>query len=423
MTAIVAVFRDAGWIDPNRAKAWAAMLGLIALVASVTLIVTTHAGVTADPWGRPLGTDFTSFWTAAKLALAGTPGSAWDPVAHAAVQRAYFRTDAGFAADYYAFYYPPPFLLICLPLGLLPYGVAVAVWVGVTGIAYFGVIRALLPRCWPAAFTVMSFPGLVLNAEHGQNGALSAALMGMAALELDRRPRLGGVCLGALCFKPQLALLVVPALILARRWRSLGWAAGTVAVLCVGSLLVLGQAAWFGFLAGAPLAAATLEDGLVGFQKMTSAFAAVRLLGGTPLAAWLVQAGVSVLALGVVAMVVRRRPGGAAEVAAMAAGACLATPFLLDYDLMLLAVPLAWVAATAERGGFWRWEKLVLSGGFLLPLVVRPLAMFAGVPLAPLVVFALLVVVVRRARVAGVSRVGAGLVGAGGRGGVTASGE
>jgi hypothetical protein len=75
---------------------------------------------------------------------------------------------------------------------------------------------------------------------------------------------------------------------------------------------------------------------------------------------------------------------------------------------MLLAVPLAWVAATAERGGFWRWEKLVLAGGFVPPLVVRPLATFAGVPLAPLVVFALLIVVVRRARVAGTCQVQAG---------------
>jgi Glycosyltransferase family 87 len=372
------------------------MLIFVAAVLVLSLVIATRGGTVPDPEGRPLATDFTSFWTAARLALAGAPGAAWDPLAHTAMERARFSPASGYTADYYAFFYPPPFLLICLPLGLLPYGVALLVWLGLTGTAYFVMVQALLPRSWPTALAALSFPAVLLNAEHGQNGALSAALVGAAALQLERRPTLAGACLGALCFKPQLALLVVPALIFSRRWRSLVGAAATTAALCAASLLVLGADAWRSFLACAPLAAAALEAGSMGFQKMASPFAAVRVQGRAPLAAWAVQAIVSFASLAVLAAVAWRRPGGVAEMATLAAAACLATPFLLDYDLMLLAVPLAWVAATADRSGFLPWEKLVLAAAFMLPMVARPVAMTADLPLAPLVVAALLAVTVRR---------------------------
>ena len=64
---------------------------------------------------------------------------------------------------------------------------------------------------------------------------------------------------------------------------------------------------------------------------------------------------------------------------------------------MLLAVPLAWVAAEAERDGYLPWEKLILAAAFLLPLVARPIATLTGVPVAPPLLIALLWVVTRRA--------------------------
>ena len=50
-----------------------------------------------------------------------------------------------------------------------------------------------------------------------------------------------------------------------------------------------------------------------------------------------------------------------------------------------------------ERGGYLPWEKLVLAAVFLLPLVVRPIATLAGIPIAPPLLIALLWVVARRA--------------------------
>ena len=107
----------------------------MSVLAALTFVGVTHGGVIPDPWGRPLATDFSSFWTAARLALDGTPGLAWNPVAHAAAEHANFGSNAGYVQDYYAFFYPPPFLLICLPLAFLPYSAALAVWITATGAA------------------------------------------------------------------------------------------------------------------------------------------------------------------------------------------------------------------------------------------------------------------------------------------------
>ena len=364
---------------------------------ALALIAVTGAGAWPDPWGRPLGTDFSSFWTAAGLARDGAAAAAWDLPAHAAAQHARFTAEAGYAVDYYAFFYPPPFLLLCLPLALLPYGPAMLAWLAATGWAYLAVMRRLMPKQWPALLAASAFPAVLLNAEHGQNGMMTTALVGAAATMLDRRPRAAGACLGALCCKPQLALLVVPMLVGARRWVALGWAAASAAGLALASLLVLGGAAWRGFLASVPIARMALAEGLVGFAKMASPFAAMRLLGAAPALAGAIQLAISLAAAIVALSVARRRPGAAAEMATLAVAACLATPFLLDYDLLLLAIPLAWIAAVAACDGYRPWEKLTLAAAFLLPLLVRPLAHNTGLPAAPLVVTGLLAVVVRRA--------------------------
>ena len=397
MATIISFLREAPWLGQSRALAWARVLALTSGFVALSLILLTRGGGTPDPWGRPLTPDSVSFWTAGKLALDGAPESAWNPTAHAAAERASFPPDVGYKTVYYAFFYPPPFLLICLPLALLPYGVAAGVWLVITGAAYFATIRALLPPRWPALLIAVAFPAALLNATHGQNGALSTALLGTAALQLERRPRLAGVCLGALCLKPQLALLVAPALFAARRWRSAAWAVVGAATLSLASLLVFHEAAWRGFISNLPVAQEALQAGWVGFAKMVSPFAAARLLGAGLSGAWITQAVVSCAGLVILMAVVRCRPEAPAEGATLAAATCLATPFLLDYDLMLLAVPLAWVAAEAERGGYLPWEKLILAAAFALPLVARPIATLAGVPVAPPVLIALLGVVARRA--------------------------
>ena len=381
------LIRVADWFGAERARVYLWILaGLSAVAAAVYLGLSSPL---LDPLGKALGTDFASFWTASQLALAGPASAPWDVGAHRAAQAALFGEEAGYAA----FFYPPPYLLVCLPLALLPYAVSLAAWLAVTGAAWIGVVRRWL-GAGAGWLPILAFPAVLVNAGHGQNGFLTAALFGAAALIHQRRPWLSGALFGALILKPHLALLVPLFFIVSGNWRGFVAAGAMAAGLCAASLAVFGPEAWLGFVETSGLARAALEQDLVGYARMQSAYAGARLLGADGGLAWIVHGGA--LALAVTAVWTTRRSSEAARGAVLAAATLIATPFLLDYDLTLLAVPLAWLFREAVREGFRPWDKLILLGGFMLPLAARPLALAAGLPIAPLVILALLFCVVRR---------------------------
>ncbi|QUD86753.1 glycosyltransferase family 87 protein [Phenylobacterium montanum] len=389
--------RDADWLTGKRARDYARLWLGVSLVIAVVWVALSHGGV--DRAGHALGTDFTSFWTASQMALHGQAQAVYDPALngpHHLAEIRLFGRDVG----YFAFYYPPVFLLLCLPLALLPYMASLALWLGVTGLAYARVVRSFLGDAarqgrigWVA---ILAFPAVLANAGHGQNAFLSAALFGGGVLLLDRRPVLAGVLLGSLVFKPHLGLVIPIALLAGGRWRSILGAAAAVIGLCLASFAVFGAGVWRAFLAASPAARAALEQNLVGYEKMASVFAAVRLLHGGVGLAYAIQALAALAVCAALVLAQRKVFRAPAEGPAMICAALLASPFLLDYDLVLLAIPLAWLAAEGLKTGFRPWEKLILAAGFLLPALSRTLAAGVGLPLSPLVIAAVLWLIVRR---------------------------
>jgi hypothetical protein len=401
--APIATLRDAAWLTPVRAKAYLYLLGAVTLVVALAWIGLSRHGL--DLLGKPLGADFPSFWAASRLALHGAPAKVYDLAAHAAAERSAF---GGANVPYSAFFYPPTYLLICLPLGLLPYLAALAAWLGATGYAGWRVVRAWLGaplRRW--ALPMLAFPAVLSTVGHGQNAFLTTALFGAAILMWDRRPLLAGVCFGLLTIKPQLGLMIPLALIVSGRWRAVASACATALGLALAALAVFGLQTWRGWLAVSPLARRALDEDWVGSEKMQSAFAAVRLLHGALGLAYGVQAAVALAAAVILVQAMRRRapdplaPDALAQGATLVTASLLASPFMLDYDLMLLALPLAWLAREQAKGGALPWEKTVMFAAFLLPLVSRLVAGRLGLPLGPPVLFALLVIVARRAMAGG----------------------
>jgi hypothetical protein len=390
IAASLTFVRDAAWLDAARARAWCRVLASVSAAIVLAYLAVSHRGV--DPFGKPVGTDFISFYTAARLASAGHVASVYDPAIHAAAQRA-LLPDAG--AGYAAFFYPPTFLLLLLPLAVLSYLPALASWLVVSLAALVLALRRLLPPRW-AILPTLTFPGVLLNAGHGQNGFVTAACMGWSVTLAGRRPFLAGLCLGTLVIKPQLALAAPVALIAARRWRMLAGAVTAAVGMTALSWLLLGEVAWQGFLDTTTLARKTLEQGLVEPWKMVSLFAAVRLLHGGVGLAYALQIGLAVVVCLLLGHSAARRPGASAEIALLIIGNLLCTPFLLDYDLVCLIVPLVWMTAQTQPTGWHAWEKLVLLAAYVLPVVTRQVAHSLGVPLAPMVLLALLLVVARR---------------------------
>ncbi|HEV2514372.1 MAG TPA: glycosyltransferase family 87 protein [Devosia sp.] len=383
--------RTADWLRRPRLLGYAAILGAFELALLLVWVFSAHDNL--DLTGKPMGTDFISFWSTSSLALSGTPALAYLPEAHAAVQAAQV---GGAAIGYFGFFYPPVFLLVCLPLALLPYGVALTTWLIATGVPYLFAIHRLLPRLGAVEFAAcLTFPAILLNAGHGQNGFLSAALFGLGFVLLDRRPWLAGALLGCLVFKPQLAVILPFALAFSGRWPSFWAAAVSAALLTAASWALFGSETWAAFISGLLLAQQTLSDGFVDPGKMVSIFAAARLLHAPPLVALGLQVAAAAVMIVMLARVSRATTGpmlGALSVLAT----LLATPFALDYDLTLLAIPLAVAFRSGYGKQFLPYEKLVLLLGFALPLAARPLAVGLGIPVAPLVVLALLCLLVAR---------------------------
>ena len=384
--------RDADWITPLRARRTGQFLSLLILAVVLLAIAITVQALTAGPGAKPIALDFDAFWAAARMAVQGHAAQVYDNGAIESVERAATALPPG----YLAFYYPPTFLLVCLPLGLLGFTAALVAFLALQyGLLIF-CLRRILPQPW-SWLPIAIWPGFVMNALSGQNGGLSAACFAGFMLLLERHAVLAGACLGLLACKPQLVPCVPVVLIAARRWEALAGFAGTAFAMVLASVLAFGTAPWLGFLANAPNARIDLETLSFKWEKMQSAFAATRLLGGSVYNAYAVQGAVSVLAVGTLAFLASRRPGPGAEGAALALCSLLVTPFLYDYDLAVLAVPLAWITASAQKTGWRSWEKLVASSLFLLPLFLRACGMGLGLTLAPPFLLALLFVIARRA--------------------------
>jgi hypothetical protein len=380
------VLSDARWLHAGRARAYGRVF--LCVMAAMLALRLVSAAVRVGPWGTPWQADFISFWAAGRLALAGTPALAYDVAAHWAVQRTAMG-DVGYSA----FFYPPVFLLACVPFALLGFYPALAVFLGLSGFGYARVVRALLPGGTVAA---LGFPAVAMNLIYGQNGFLTAALFGAGTLALQRRPALAGLCFGCLAYKPHLAVLIPLALLLARQWRALAAMALTAAALTAASVAAFGLDTWRAFAAGLPLARYALEHGLVSNIGWVSAFQAVRLLGGGLTAAYAVQAVATAAALLALIVAARRRPE-VAMAAVLPVAALLASPFVLSYDLVLLAVPMAWLLGVARERGFLPWEKTVLAAAFVAPLATVLSAEAFRLSLAPPVLAVLLAVVTRRA--------------------------
>jgi hypothetical protein len=390
-----AALRDAGWLNAKRIRAYSLILFAMNVLGFAAWIGLSHGLI--DHSGKPLGTDFMSFYAASKLALTGHAAQAWDPYAHQAAQDAIFGRQLG----YWAFFYPPAYLLVCTPLALLPYGLSLCVWLAGTTAAAVLLARQWLKQQAPGIIIglipLLAFPALWINIGNGQNAALTTALFLGGCLLLDRRPVIAGLILGLLIIKPQLGLALPFVLIASGRWKTVFAAGMSVLGLSLAAWLLVGTEGYLAFLHNSGLARTTLEQGLVSPARMQSLFAAL-MLWKSPL--WLAYGAQILLALGVIAsacFIIRRyRPDRFGLSALMVAATLLMSPFMLDYDLLLSAIPLGWLIMSGLKDGFRPWEKITALVVFILPLFARSLALNLHLPLAPLVLLVFYVMVARR---------------------------
>jgi hypothetical protein len=373
----------AHWLTREGVFLGASFALLLFFGLAVAFVLNSHG--TRDPFGRALGGDFVTFWAAARLALTGPAGSAYQ---NAAILHAEQSAVAGLQMVT-GWFYPPQFYLLVLPLGWLPY--LAAYWVfSLTTLAGYVLLLRRIVTGKTAMLCLAAFPGVWVNLVDGQNGFLTASLAAAAILLLRTRPVLAGAAIGLLSIKPHLALLFVVALVALGAWRAL--ASAFVSSVC---FLGLATAALGAEVVKASIGALTtarllLETGVLPLRKMPTAFACVRLLGGSLRCAYTLQLVSAVAAATAVWWVWRRSLDWRLRGAALMTATLLVSPYLYDYDLCWLAFSLAWMTlAGGERG----WPGGVREGmlaAWLLPAAGTWIAVACSLQIGPLVLAALL---------------------------------
>ena len=246
-----------------------AALAALNLAFAAVLIVPSYITLTV-PGQIP---DFAAFWAAAALTLEGAPALAYDWQAHRAAE----VTGLGREFDgLMPWHYPPHVQLAVTPLAALPLFAAMALWVGATLALFLWTCWRILPHP-NAVLAGLAAAPTALTLVNGQIGFLIAALLGLALIDLDRKPLRAGALLGLLSLKPHLVVALPVALIAAGRWRTVISGTATVLALAALAWAALGGDTWAAFVASItqtsgvfPISAATawaLVSGLLRIQS------------------------------------------------------------------------------------------------------------------------------------------------------------
>ena len=384
--------RSGGWLTAARMRAYSLILLALSVLAFAGWIAVSDGLIARN--GQPIGTDFSNVYAAGTLTWQGRSAEAYVPALQHAAEKAVFD---GRDVPFYGWHYPPFFFAIAVLVAALPYAWGLALWLVASFAAYLTAIRAILPR-QETLLVATAFPAVFVNIGHGQNGFLTAALLGGALHWLDRKPWLAGVLIGLLAYKPQFGVLIPIALLAGGRWRTIGAAAATVAALVAISFAMLGSGIWQAFADSMNFTqTVVLEQGGTGWQKIQSIFSAVRAWGANVPTAYAAQASLFAMLAISLAWLWHRDAAFELKAAALALGSLLATPYVLDYDLVVLALAIAFFARYGLNDGFRDFEISLLAAAWIVPMLSRSIAGATFIPLGLLVELALYGVVLRRA--------------------------
>lgn len=352
---------------------WMAAFGAFVGYAYCVSVFLSSGEWWINPGGVPADLDFVCFWSAGRLVVEGAPLTAYDP------QR--LATWSEHAAGY-PFFYPPAYLLLVAPLGLMPFTTAAAAWVAATGAGYLAAVRAILPRAPVIALAAVA-PAAFFNIYVGQNGLLTAALFGGALVLLDRRPIVAGLLIAALAYKPHFGLLLPPLLLLTGRWRVFAAAAGGLLAINLAAGLALGPDVFQAFLDGMTSAQnKLLETGALPWWKVQSLYGAARWMGLPAELAWSLQAALAAPVAAGLLLLWRSKAPYALKAAALPTAALLFSPYSAFYDYAVLMVSIAFLIRDGLRTPLLPLEIAALAAALMLPLFFIISSTPLGVPAA-----------------------------------------
>ena len=337
--------------------------------------------------------DFFAIWSFAKFPITNHAADIYNR----SVLQEFQESLGSTSSVHLPFPYPPSFVLLIIPFGLLSHYAAYGIWILGTFVFYFAVSWHRKWR-WSTTFVVTLAPATILTFVYGQTGFLTAALMIGGFRFADRRPIVSGVLFGLMSIKPQLGMLIPIALIAARLWRTLAAAGGTVLALVLVSSVAFGWSIWplwlSQLLAHDDWAATTKP------QYMPTIVANLTFLGVDLGAARGIQLAVAVGVAGIIWVCFRRGVTNLGT-AALLVGTFLATPYAFVYDMPV--VTNAILAVVYDEGRMHRplpiHETFILVWSLILPVLMVETWRTGAIRSIPLILlFGLIVWHIVRAR-------------------------
>lgn len=376
----------------NRKRIGVYTWSLILVFVAVGLYWFVGGSGISDRRNLPMGTDYICFYAASEMAKEGQVLDIYN------ITKIWEKESeiVGHFINPFGWYYPPTFLLFVYPLSYLPYIVSLTIWISTTLYAYIAVLRRIVPDHLIYGLA-LAFPGTLQNILHGQNGFLTAALLGWGLLLLQKNAWAGGLILGLLSFKPHLVFLVFVALIAGRYWKALLGAGSSAAILAVSSIIFFNLDVWLAFKQQMPFVTSLIEDGYLPWAKLSTVFALGMLLNLGVKASYAIQGLFTIgTTLAVFLIWYKKVIPFSLKVSFLLAGIFLVTPYAFQYDLVILALAMAWYGWEAYTNGWRPYEKLVLLLIWITPMFNDPVAKMLNIQIVPIILLCFMTLIVRR---------------------------
>ena len=330
-------------------------LTLLAVLVYVPPLIRFVQGLLGD--GHPMNVinvDFATFWMAGQMTMSGSQQDLFSFPVYLDHLRSTFGAD--YPVRNWA--YPPHFLLLLWPLGLLSFKPAMVAFLGATFSLFVASVivfrRVYAPRSSMTLLVLAVLGYSLMMVYTTQNGFLTSALLLFGLAWMKTRPVLAGLAFALLTIKPQLGLLVPVLLLFDRNWRTIGWAASFTVGLVALSAALHGMQSWNAYLSETVAYQRTVITDWSGIflRMMPTTFGSIRTLGFTAADAYVVQWPVSIAAAALVFWGWRVQTDPLQRIFALVCATFVVSPYAFNYDMGALSVVAALLVGSQSLGRF-----------------------------------------------------------------------
>jgi len=310
---------------------------MFVLGVAVYNVILPVDGTLYNRFNQVVGADFRAFYIASLMVADGTFVEVYNMDAYSARE----LLETGNTLNY-SWSYPPIAFFVIAPLATFSFVPAMVFWGLLPLPAAAWTVYRVLPH-WLTPIVAVFSPPLIHDFVTGQNGTLTAVILGGGFLLLPSYPISAGLVFALAAYKPHLALLVPVCLLAGGHYRAFAAMAMGGVALVLASAAVFGIDTWLAFFGQMNNHLGYVDTGTLRLERFPTTYAAVLRLTDNVAVARLAQGACSLAVIGLAAWTWARTRAPAERALTLIAATLLATPYAHDYDLAILIVPFAWV--------------------------------------------------------------------------------